>query len=221
MERLLIKRKRLINGAENKINALIDIIHEIKSKKKISLDYCLVYAPAGSNYFSGWTHDYEEDQRIINDMRKMVDTIFPDVSQNLYVSETKDKEDIINSFRLGVIDLLFAINCLDEGVDIPQTKIGIFTSSTGNPRQFIQRRGRLLRKHPQKDFAYVYDMIVIPPRSGTTYEEEKKLIMNELRRVKYFLELSRNFTDFDDYFQDLCDYYKISYLAIDIDEEML
>ena len=221
LERLLIKRKRIINGAENKQQALIDIINIIKEDKNKLLEYCIIYAPSGSDYFIEDTEYGLENERIILQMSNLINCEFPNIPQNQYISETTDKEDVITSFRKGFIDLLFAINCLDEGVDIPQTKIGIFTSSTGNPRQFIQRRGRLLRKHPKKDFAYIYDMIVIPPKTGNTYEEEKKLLLNELRRVKYFFELSRNFTHFDNYFQTICDYYKISYLSIDIDEEML
>jgi len=89
------------------------------------------------------------------------------------------------------------MKCLDEGVDVPRAEIGIFASSTGNPRQFIQRRGRLLRKSPDKHFAYIYDMIVTPNSLLSTdsefYNLERSLVRNELTRVPYYAALSKNF----------------------------
>ena len=54
------------------------------------------------------------------------------------------------------------MKCLDEGVDIPQTALAFFCASTGNPKQFIQRRGRVLRQAEGKDFAIIHDLVVIP-----------------------------------------------------------
>ncbi len=213
---LLLQRKRIINGAENKKNTLISIIAKIGAE---NLKYCLVYAPGGKDYFDD-EQDFD-DERIITQFQKIVHERFPNLSQNRYLGETKDKASIIDSFRNGIIDVLFAINCLDEGVDIPIAQRGIFTSSTGNPRQFIQRRGRLLRKHPDKDFAYVYDMITIPPQNDNNFEIGKKLILNELSRVKYFLELSQNYYEFERFFDDICGQYQISYDEIRVDEEMI
>ncbi len=91
------------------------------------------------------------------------------------------------------------MKAIDEGVDIPRAEVGIFASSTGNPRQFIQRRGRLLRKHPDKKNATIYDMIVIPNSSrgegGNYFSMEKSLVKSELTRVAYFASLSENFYD--------------------------
>jgi superfamily II DNA or RNA helicase len=215
-KKLLLQRKRIINGAENKKHILINIINEIGVEK---LKYCLVYAPGGKDYFDD-DQDLEEE-RIITQFQKSVHEKFPKLTQNRYLGETKDKDSIIEGFRNGIIDVLFAINCLDEGVDIPIMQRGIFTSSTGNPRQFIQRRGRLLRKHPNKEFAYIHDMITVPPKSSETFEIEKKLILNELSRVKYFLELSHNYYEFEHFFEDICDQYQISYDDITVDEEMI
>lgn len=215
-KRLLLKRKRLINTAENKKQCLIDIINRIGYQQ---LKYCLVYAPGGKEYFD---HDLDfDEERVITQMQEFVHLSFPDLTQNRYLGETRERGEIIQGFRDGIIDVLFAINCLDEGVDIPRTQIGIFTSSTGNPRQFIQRRGRLLRKHKEKKYAYIYDMIVIPPKGIETFEVEKRLVLNELGRVKYFLELSNNYYDFEKYFDDICGHYGISYNDITIDEEMI
>lgn len=215
-KKLLLQRKRLINSAENKKSCLINVLNKIGQD---NLKFCLVYAPGGKEYFD---HDIDVgEERIITQFQELVNSHFPNLSQNRYLGETKDRHDIISGFRNGIIDVLFAINCLDEGVDIPITKIGIFTASTGNPRQFIQRRGRLLRKHPAKNFAYIYDMVTIPPKNLDTLETEKKMVLNELKRVKYFLELSTNYYDFEKFFDDICGHYQISYEDIKIDEEMI
>lgn len=215
-KKLLLQRKRLINSAENKKSCLINILNQIGLEK---LKFCLVYSPGGRDYFD---HDIDVgEERVITQFQELVNSHFPNLSQNKYLGETKDRHDIISGFRNGIIDVLFAINCLDEGVDIPITKIGIFTASTGNPRQFIQRRGRLLRKHPAKDYAYIYDMVTIPPKNMDTFETEKRMVLNELKRVKYFLELSTNYYDFERFFDDICGHYQISYEDIKIDEEMI
>jgi superfamily II DNA or RNA helicase len=215
-KKLLIQRKRLINSAKNKKICLINLLDKIGEN---NLKYCLVYAPGGKEYFD---HEIDiDEERIITQLQALVNSKFPNLSQNRYLGETKDRQDIISGFKNGMIDVLFAINCLDEGVDIPITKIGIFTSSTGNPRQFIQRRGRLLRKHPDKNFAYIYDMVTIPPKTIQTLEIEKRMVLNELKRVKYFLELSTNYYDFQKFFDDICGHYQISYEDIKIDEEMI
>jgi superfamily II DNA or RNA helicase len=215
-KKLLIQRKRLINSAKNKKICLINLLDKIGEN---NLKYCLVYAPGGKEYFD---HEIDiDEERIITQLQALVNSKFPNLSQNRYLGETKDRQDIISGFKNGIIDVLFAINCLDEGVDIPITKIGVFTSSTGNPRQFIQRRGRLLRKHPDKNFAYIYDMVTIPPKTIQTLEIEKRMVLNELKRVKYFLELSTNYYDFQKFFDDICGHYQISYEDIKIDEEMI
>jgi len=211
IERLLLKRKRVINKAVGKIDALAEIIKEIQKKEK--LQFCFIYAPAG---------DVESDEedingdniRLIRKMQKVVEVNAPGVKTHAYLGETQDREDILKSFSKGEIDILLAINCLDEGVDVPRTAIGIFTSSTGNPRQYIQRRGRLLRKHPDKSRALIYDIVVIPKLFGGEQEApdfniQRSLVKNELTRVGYFAKLSENFYDTREVLQDTCDYYNL------------
>lgn len=85
------------------------------------------------------------------------------------------------------------MKCLDEGVDIPRAQYAIFISSTGNPRQFIQRRGRVLRSCKGKAKAYIWDMIVLPPdieRSAS--QTDINLFTGELKRVLNFAALADN-----------------------------
>ena len=83
----------------------------------------------------------------------------------------------------GQIDALVAMKCLDEGVDIPDVRSGIMMASTQNPRQFVQRRGRLLRKAPGKSRATIYDLLVMPPADHSPSDSELTLIGNELSRA--------------------------------------
>ena len=86
------------------------------------------------------------------------------------------------------------MKCLDEGVDVPRSELAIFCASTGNPRQFIQRRGRVLRKHPDKHMAEIHDLVVAPEisASSNSFRMEQILLKGELQRVKNFSMLSEN-----------------------------
>ena len=86
------------------------------------------------------------------------------------------------------------MKCLDEGVDVPATKNAIFLSSSSSNRQFVQRRGRVLRKHKHKEFANLYDVFVLPPEY-TMYKIDKsvaKILNRELKRFDVFASLAIN-----------------------------
>ena len=89
------------------------------------------------------------------------------------------------------------MKCLDEGVDVPAVETGIFMASSGNPKQFVQRRGRILRKNDMtnKQLAKIYDILVTPPIPDPGVDStlnERKLIAKELLRHKEFAEISNN-----------------------------
>jgi superfamily II DNA or RNA helicase len=114
-----------------------------------------------------------------------------------YYGETDGRRREILQERLasGDIQALLAMKCLDEGVDIPSARIGIITASTQNPRQFVQRRGRLLRRdrdHP-KSHAIIHDFIVMPPTpTNDPPDSEKRLIGTELSRAAELADAARN-----------------------------
>ena len=85
---------------------------------------------------------------------------------NTYTAETSinEREQLRQQFETGELQGLVAIRCLDEGVDIPAIRTAAILASSSNPRQFVQRRGRILRPHPSKDHATLFDTIVLPPR---------------------------------------------------------
>tara|TARA_R110002072_G_scaffold7503_2_gene40985 strand:- start:780112 stop:782313 length:2202 start_codon:yes stop_codon:yes gene_type:complete len=205
VEILLLKRKNIIHKASNKLNLFSSIVGElIKSKKD---QFVFAYIPEGN------TQNSEGDRvKILNQYLRRVHRDFPKIKMNSYTSEDQNLSEILRGFEDGKIEVLFAMKMLDEGVDIPRAEVGIFASSTGNPRQFIQRRGRLLRKHKDKAFATIYDMIVVPKLEnnlGELYNIERNLVKNELNRVGYFASLSMNFYDSKDTLDEVCKKYDL------------
>jgi superfamily II DNA or RNA helicase len=114
-----------------------------------------------------------------------------------YVSETPRLERKVLLRRFGTGDdlrVLVAMRCLDEGVDIPDARTGYLLASSSNPRQFIQRRGRLLRLADGKERAEILDYLAVPP-VGTpiSFEIERNLLARELERANEFGKLSENY----------------------------
>ncbi|CAM1341658.1 DEAD/DEAH box helicase family protein [Tenacibaculum aestuarii] len=205
VEILLLRRKNIIHKAHNKIDLFSTVVQELKKTNKDK--YVFAYIP------EGYTNNEEgESTKILNEYLKRVHKDFPETKMNSYTSEDQDLNDILKGFEEGKIEILFAMKMLDEGVDVPRAEVGIFASSTGNPRQFIQRRGRLLRKHKDKAYSTIYDMVVIPKLesySDDFFNIEKSLVRNELNRVAYFSSLSMNFYDSKDTLLSVCKKYNL------------
>lgn len=195
---LLIKRKNIIHKATNKLNALLSIINKIG---KDNFKRAFIYVPEGIET------DYVEFENIPFDIEdetsKLIDNYITEIYDNFqfkmakFTGETKNRDQILTQFKEGKLDALLAMKCLDEGVDVPQTQYAIFCSSTGNPRQYIQRRGRVLRIHKDKRYAIIYDMIIKPTIYHTNTDEsftkmEKNIFLSELRRLVNFAVLSEN-----------------------------
>jgi superfamily II DNA or RNA helicase len=203
VKRLLMQRKSIIHKTQDKYRAFESIIDELSETGKTK--YCFVYTPEGIDYQTS------DNGRIMMKMKGIVDKKYPDIRTNTYIGGDTNKKEKLRAFAEGKIDMLFAMKCLDEGVDVPRAEVGIFTSSTGNPRQFIQRRGRLLRKHPEKRFAIIYDIIVAPDfeeSSSSEFEMEKSLVKSELTRVAYFASLASNYNQAELSLKSILDHYE-------------
>jgi len=114
-----------------------------------------------------------------------------------YVAETARAERQVLLRRFGAGDdlrVLVAMRCLDEGVDIPDARAAYLLASSSNPRQFIQRRGRILRKAPGKDMAEIIDYLAVPQADSTVnFDVERKLLTRELERANEFGKLAENY----------------------------
>src|SRR5699024_9686602 len=167
------KRANLVNKASNKINAFLK---DFKTENITEVSHTLVYCAPG---------DIEIIVKAISDLGIKVSKFNSDI-------KNKDREKLLSMFEKGQIQVLVAIKCLDEGVDVPATKIAYFLSSTSNPREFVQRRGRILRKHSGKAFAKIHDYIVLP--IGLTYDNFYKIAVKELPRFSEFSDSALNAT---------------------------
>lgn len=198
---LLLKRRKIIHKARNKQDAFKNIIEE-RYKEKGNLKYTLVYVPEGlkpdsiADVYdsSDVVEDDMEADKLIDEYTQIVMNVSNTTTVRKFVSGQKNREAILEDFENGDLEVLTSMKCLDEGVDVPRSEMAIFCASTGNPRQFIQRRGRILRTHKDKKFAYIHDLVVVPNIGAdcVDYEMERKLILSELKRVRDFASLSRN-----------------------------
>lgn len=182
---LLNKRKRIVFNANNKIEKFKEMVLTLKKYKK-SLVYCGDKIESGSKFI-------DKINKIIYDSG---------IKTNTYTSKLniRERKNILKNFEHGDIDVLTAIRCLDEGVNIPSLDCAFLLSSNNDSKQFIQRRGRILRKYEGKEFAYIYDFVVVPSLDKERLEMidydikkvQAKVVRNELKRVKEFAELCEN-----------------------------
>ena len=184
---MLLARKRIIHKAKNKLQTFIDIIEKRYSEKG-NLKYSLIYVPEGNKPdYIGADDDFDtseeigddaDAQHLIDIYTQAVTEVDDRVTVRKFTSGQRDREEILDDFASGRLQVLTSMKCLDEGVDVPRSELAIFCSSTGNPRQFIQRRGRVLRTHPDKKLAILHDLVVVPEVSpySNSYKMEQSLL---------------------------------------------
>ena len=176
---LLMQRSRLIGAAANKLTALKALMQE-----RLNTSHTLFYCGDGSS----------DSTRQLTAVTHLLGTELG-YRVNTYTATTSlpDREQLRQQFESGALQGLVAIRCLDEGIDIPAIKHAVILASSTNPRQFIQRRGRILRPDPGKDRATLYDMVVLPPElDRDTLAIERNLLKKELLRLIEFADLADN-----------------------------
>lgn len=220
LKRLLLKRKRIIHKAENKKAAFQAIIQQ-RLREQGDLKYTLVYVPEGNQPDDNTADIFaasdelqtdEDTAHLIDDYTRIVRDANPHITVRQFTSDSADRDAMLKDFASGTIDVLTSMKCLDEGVDVPRSELAIFCASTGNPRQFIQRRGRVLRTHKDKHFATIHDLIVVPDNrfDADCYELERSLVKSELMRVRDFALLSENLNDTDRELEEILNHYNLS-----------
>lgn len=182
---LLMQRARLIGAAANKLNALRQLMME-----RLDTHHTLFYCGDGSV-------EGAVSSECARQLATVVQLLGAELGYrvNTYTAQTPltEREELRRQFESGELQGLVAIRCLDEGVDIPAVQTAVILASSSNPRQFIQRRGRILRPHPGKERATLFDMIVLPPDLGReTLEVERNLLKKELKRLLEFADLADN-----------------------------
>lgn len=174
-ELLLIKRSQLLNNAHNKLAKLSEQL-----KKMENIDHALFYcSPEQIDAVCkivGWDHDLR-------------------IHRFTAEEPNPERQKLLKDFSTGQLDGLVAMKCLDEGVDVPNTRMAFILASSSNPREFIQRRGRILRRAEGKHEAYIYDFMTIPAQNwhgNSSFEVERGIVRRELQRFKEFANCALN-----------------------------
>jgi len=179
---LLNKRSKIIKICNNKLVYFRDVINKLVEEGNIK-----------------YTFIFCIDSNQLRSVKKHLDDL------NVYYSQITGKENpdqrriIIKEFEKGNIDVLLSMGILDEGINIPDAKNAIILSSSTNPREYVQRRGRVLRTTKDENkVANIYDFLVIPPIEsiiGNMYDIEKNIVRKELTRSFLFVKYSKNKLD--------------------------
>lgn len=172
---LLIKRSQLLNVAENKLRVVSE-----SADRQPDMTHALFYCAPGQ---------IDDVVRTLGWEKRLM------VHRFTAREDTSTRRTLLKNFADGELQALVAMHCLDEGVDVPSTQTAYILASSSNPRQFIQRRGRVLRKYPGKDFATIYDLIAVPPPRELGEMElkaERSILRRELRRFAEFADSALN-----------------------------
>jgi len=214
-EILAMERARIVAGASQKLEILREYIAPYAQDNNI-LVYC------GATNVIDEKADYsstdEEDVRQIEAVTRILGNEFGmEVAKFTSEENMETRATIKEQFQKGDrLQAIVAIKCLDEGVNIPGIRTAFILASTTNPKEYIQRRGRVLRKAENKPFAEIYDFVTLPREldsvSGLTTEQAQRdlsLVKNELARIKEFGRLSMNSMEANDLIWDIQEAYHI------------
>ncbi|GAB6956275.1 DEAD/DEAH box helicase family protein [Mediterraneibacter glycyrrhizinilyticus] len=183
---LLVKslrnRLRIISMASEKQGRIHEILGNIKEK-----DHFVVYCGDGKLF------DLEagEEIRHIQSIKRILSYHGYKASQFTATENMKDRMELVDAFNKQEISALAAIRCLDEGINIPSIKSALILSSNDDYREFVQRRGRILRKYVDKEYANIYDVVVLPSHDMRGWAKI------ELRRFREYARLASNWCDLE------------------------
>lgn len=168
---MLIRRAAIVKRAASKISLALDVL--------------------STNYREGerWLVYCDETEQLSLVLRSLQNAGIPAYEYHYAMEGSRTQTLDYFNRRGGVI---VAIKCLDEGVDIPSINCALILASSSNPREFIQRRGRVLRRAPNKYSATIHDALVIPCVSNTPEIDRLPILRVEIRRAAEFSKYARN-----------------------------
>lgn len=221
-KKLAIERSRLIAGAEAKVQLLKEIIEEKYQNDSHMLIYCGAARTYNPNLDSSES-DEEGERQIVSVSKMLGNELDMKVTHFTSAESAQERDRIKRQFAdADPYQAIVAIKCLDEGVNIPSIKTAFILASSTNPKEYIQRRGRVLRKYQGKKYAVIYDFITLPTAiEEVQYGSEKSnydlsLVKREMTRMKEFGDISLNPADTDKLLSELSDAYGMD--IIDLDE---
>lgn len=182
------KRMAILAGASSKVPVLLDYMKEYKDKKNI-----LVYCGKTNVRDDVTAREIRQIDEVTTKLR-MVHKM--SVQRFTAEEDLKERQNIKKYFTDGIYQVITAIKCIDEGVNIPGIETAFILSSSRNPKEFIQRRGRLLRKSEGKEEAVIFDFVTLPRElenvSHDDFESDKSIVIGEIARIEEFGRLSNN-----------------------------
>lgn len=223
-KRLLLQRARIVAGAKSKLVELKKLMQNYKNDTHI-LVYCGATRVQTFEYDES-EHDEEGERQIVAVSKILGNELGMKVTHFTSNESAEEREVIKRRFASAdPYQAIVAIKCLDEGVNIPSIKTAFILASTTNPKEYIQRRGRVLRLANNKPYAVIYDFVTlvrpleeVNPYS-TDYNCERALAKRELARIKEFGEIALNSRDSDELINDLECAYELSIEELeDIDD---
>lgn len=172
-------RLRVIAMAEEKIGKLEEVLDFCKVT-----DHFIVYCGDGKTFQEDGT-----EKKHIQTVKNILAKKGFKPSQFTAKESMDERMTLVDMFNKGEIDSLVAIRCLDEGINIPSITDALILASNDSYREFVQRRGRILRLYDNKKIANIYDLIVLPHLDMTEWAKI------EFRRMLEYARLSENSED--------------------------
>lgn len=194
-------RLRIISMAHEKIAYLGQIIQSIAPE-----NHFIVYCGDGKLFDNSTGYIL----RHIQSVKRVLSGLNYKSSQFTATENINQRMELVDSFNKGDIDALVAIRCLDEGINIPSIKSALILSSNDDYREFVQRRGRILRLYPGKEFAEIYDVVVLPSF------DNKNWAKIELRRFYEYAKLAMNWNETEEKLRQLLMNYGLEIDDIDV-----
>ncbi len=203
-------RLRAISMADEKHQRIAEIFAHIEDK-----DHTIIYCSDGKSCFEGTPRaNAKEEIRHLEYILHLINTSClvsvgsGKASKFTATEDIQERMQLIDSFNRGYIEYLVAIRCLDEGINIPSIRSALILSSNDNYREFVQRRGRILRLYEGKEKAHIYDVIVLPSIGNKAfaqiefrrYYEYSRLALNKDLLIDM---LERQLSDYDLTYEDI------------------
>jgi superfamily II DNA or RNA helicase len=196
------ENRELIKTSGVQIKAFRDLLPKLILQNK-GLSHTLIYCPPGfitTSDKSDIIGDDDDERRLLEDVVSVIRENDLNCSSIIGTTPSDQRKEILSRFSAGEVNALCAIGCLDEGVDVPTIHTAIILYSIDRLRQFIQRRGRILRKNKvySEKIADIYDIVVMPQGSNMPTETAEKLLKKELRRYEEFASMAMNHEEAQD-----------------------
>ena len=215
LQKAIRERNKIVANAEGKLSKLNQILASSKIKDKLHTLFYVGEGKAGSDDDDDLYRDNSVNETTqLQEISKVVEKNGWSASKFTAQENSSARKDIMSLFLQGKIDALVSMRVLDEGIDIPKCKRAFILASSRNSRQFIQRRGRILRKHDGKKEAYVYDFLVLPHLNYKETEASIKLVRNEIKRAKNFIDMANNKIKCQKIAANICEEFNFDYWSV-------